>query len=250
MEFKRAIVREISDSYLSCISGHPHHSSLNLKRAREQHRSYKNTLEELGLELIVLQKENEYPDACFVEDNVIIYQDKAFINRMGATSRRGEERSVYEILKQYKTVKHASSPATIEGGDVIHLNTKLICGLSSRTNAEGIKQASEWLDIQIDTILGDFVHLKSYVTYLGSNVMISTKQFIDHPLLSDFDLIEVPADERYAANTLTIGETVILPVGNPKLNEMIIDRGFETIQLKTDQFELCEGALTCLSILF
>lgn len=250
MEFKRAIVREISDSYMSCISDHPQHSSLNIKRARKQHRSYQNTLEELGLEVIVLNKENEYPDACFVEDNVIIHGTKAFINRMGAKARRGEEQSVFEILKQYKTVKHASSPATIEGGDVIHLDDRLICGLSSRTNLEGIKQASEWLNITINPINGDFVHLKSYVTYLNSNIIISTNQFIDHPILSKFDIIEVPADESYAANTLTIGETVILPSGNQKLNAMIRDRGFETIQLKTDQFEFCEGALTCLSILF
>lgn len=251
MEYKRAIVRELSDNYKSCISDHPEHSTIDLERAREQHKVYQKTLEELGIDVIKLSKLTEYPDSCFVEDAVIIHGSKAFLTRFGAESRRGEETLISEILKDYKKIKFATEPATIEGGDFIHLKGRFISGLSKRTNEMGVKQASEWLKIPIDTLDDqNIVHLKSYITYLNDNFIIATKEYVQHPLLQKFNIIEVPEDERYGANTLTIGRTVIMSSKCQKLQKMVKDRGFDVISLKMDQIERCEGALSCLSILF
>ncbi|MCY3413812.1 MAG: hypothetical protein INQ03_19365 [Candidatus Heimdallarchaeota archaeon] len=247
---KRAIVREIPDTYTSCISSHPKLSSLSIESAREQHKEYVRTLKELSLEVIVMPKDNSYPDSCFVEDTTIIHGSKAFITRIGAESRQGEETSVSELLGEYKTIKSAEKPATIDGGDVIHLDNYLISGLSSRTNALGIKQASDFLDTRIKYIEDpNIVHLKSYVTYLGDDVMVTTDRFKNHEVLEGFEKILVTENEAYAANTLTIGSTVIMSE-NTLLQKSVRDYGFDTIVLQMDQFERCEGALSCLSILF
>ena len=62
-----------------------------------------------------------------------------------------------------------------------------------------------------------------------------------------YELVSVSA---LTANTLTIDKTVLLPKGYPKTKEMIETAGFDVITLDMSEFAKCEGALTCLSILF
>ncbi|NQT09313.1 amidinotransferase, partial [Candidatus Bathyarchaeota archaeon] len=68
MEPRHALVRTPGDSYRSCLSTHPLHSTVSLELAREQHARYCETLSELGLEVIHVPRDDLHPDACFVED--------------------------------------------------------------------------------------------------------------------------------------------------------------------------------------
>lgn len=251
MTFRRALVREPGNSYGRCISSHPLRHMIDLKLAREQHRKYCRALSELGLEVIHLPRDDLLPDSCFVEDNAVIHGDRALICRMARESRRGEEEAVEEFLKGYLRVKRATPPATVEGGDVIHLEDRLISGVTERTNVEGVDQMREWLEVRVDTIIDPkIVHLKSYVTYLGEGMMIATRSYARHPVLEGLRVLTVPDEEAYAANTLTIGETVLMPDGYPKTHEIVREAGFEVIPLSMTEFEKCEGALTCLSLIF
>ena len=83
---------------------------------------------ELGLEVISVPRDDERPDSVFVEDNVVVFGDKALICRMAKMSRRGEETGVEAVLNQYLKVKKATGPATVEGGDVVHLPTDSSAG--------------------------------------------------------------------------------------------------------------------------
>jgi len=248
---KRALVREPGATYPRCISSHPLRHTINVERARRQHAKYCRVLEELGLEIIRLPRDDEHPDSCFVEDNAVVHGGRALICRMAKPSRRGEETAVEEVLRQYMPVKRAEPPATIEGGDVIHLPDKLISGLTERTNAEGVAQMREWLNVPVETIEDQgIVHLKSYITYLGRGVMITTRKYADHPVLKPFERLIVPDEEWYAANTLSLGDVVLMPEGYPRAVEMVREAGFDVITLNVSEFTKCEGALTCLSIIF
>jgi len=217
---------------------------------REQHARYRKTLTDLGLEVISVLPDDRHADACFVEDNAVIHGKKALICRMGAESRRGEENAIDEVLKQYVRTKRATAPATIEGGDVVHFDDRLISGVSERTNQEGIKQMREWLKVRVDTIVDPrIMHLKSYVTSLGRNTVIATNRYSKHVALSGLSAIIVPEGEEYAADTLTIGDTVITPLGYPHASELVRKAGFRVIAIDVSEFEKCGGALTCLSLL-
>jgi len=41
-----------------------------------------------------------------------------------------------------------------------------------------------------------------------------------------------------------------MPAGLPKAHEMVSEAGFDVMPLDVSEFEKCEGAITCLSILF
>ncbi len=251
LEPKHALVRDIGDRYKSCLSTHPLHSTLDIELARRQHAAYCEALSELGLEVIRVPRDDAHPDSVFVEDNVVAHCGKALICRMAKTSRRGEEVGVEEVLRQYMQVKRATSPATVEGGDVVHLEDRLISGISQRTNPEGIAQMQEWLGVPVSTIFDPgIMHLKSYVTYLGKGIMIATERYATHPALEGYQIIIPPSKDEYAADTLTVGDTVLMAEGYPEAKTMVEEAGFEVTTLNVSEIQKCDGALTCMSVLF
>ncbi len=251
MKAEKAIVREPSKSYTQCITSHPLGHTVSLDLARKQHNKYCDTLTELGLELIKLPLKDEYPDACFVEDNAVVHGNKAFITRMGVESRRGEEVDVESALRQYFSISKATNSATIEGGDVVHLPSSLICGITQRTNYKGVEQMRNWLDVQIATIENpNIVHLKSYMKYLGKNILITSKEYENHPLVKDLDLLIIPKQEYYSINCLSINDTIIMSDKFQYAQDLVKNAGFEVISLNMSEFEKCQASLTCLSILF
>lgn len=249
--FEYALVRPPPKTFSNCISSHPEHHKLDFRLARRQHSAYCNVLSELGIEVIILPKDETHPDSCFVEDTAVVRGGRAFITRLAKQSRHGEEEDVLETLQQYKSVRAATQPATIEGGDIVHLPNRLISGITKRTNREGIDQMTAWLDVDSDIVEDQsIIHLKSHVTYIGKDVILATEAFADHPVLHDLVKVVVPFEERYAANALAIGEIVLMSDGHPQTQEMVFELGFEVKSLKMSEFQKCEGALTCLSILF
>jgi dimethylargininase len=251
MEPTKALVREPGDTYTSCISSHPQHHTVDLNKARAQHARYCDVLSDLGLEVIRVPRDDQHPDACFVEDNAVVFGDKALICRMARETRRGEQPGVAAVLEEYVKIKWAEAPATIEGGDVVHLGDRLICGVTERTNLEGVSQLRDWLGVRVDTIDDPgIMHLKSYVTSLGGGRVIATKTYARHPALDGLDVLVIPEGEEYAADTLTVGDTVLMPAGYPRSHEMVRAAGYEVIPMDVGEIEKCDGALTCLSILF
>jgi dimethylargininase len=94
------------------------------------------------------------------------------------------------------------------------------------------------------------MHIKSHVTYLARDTMLVNPRYVEEPALKPFTKIIVPKDESHSANTLTIGDVVILSARHNKTSRLVEAAGFEVIQLDMSEFEKCDGALTCLSILF
>jgi dimethylargininase len=251
LKFKRALVREPSNSFSKCISSHPLHHSVSLKQAKVQHQKYCEVLTNLGLEVIRLPPDDAFPDSCFVEDTAIIHKERALISRMGSITRRGEEQAVGDYLSESLKIEVTEAPGTIEGGDVLHLPGFLISGISQRTNDAGVRQLSDWLQIEVKKVIDDsIIHLKSHVTYLDRGIVIVSDAHSKHPVLNSFTKIITSSKEQYAANTLTINKSVLVPTGFPDTYQQLTNNGFEVITLDMSEFQKCEGALTCLSLLF
>jgi dimethylargininase len=247
---KIALTRAPGKNFTKCISCHPLRNTISLERAREQHAHYCRTLAELGLEVISIPPDDVNADACFVEDNAVVHKGKALICRMAKESRRGEIGPVEEVLSQYKRVKSAEPPATVEGGDVIHLPDRLISGVSERTNPHGVQAMRDWLEVRIDELVDPkMMHLKSYVTFIGRGTVVATESFRRHKALGGLRVLVTPKGEEYAADTLAVGEVVLMPAGRPRAAETVRQAGFEVRAIDVSEFEKCDGAVTCLSII-
>ena len=248
---KRAIVRPPGANFKGCLSSHPLHHTLNLELALEQHKTYRRTLVDLGLDLIELKPDDVYPDACFVEDTVVVHENRAIITRMAKESRRGESQKVEEVLSKFKQIKSVVEPGLLEGGDVIHLPDSLICGITKRSNHEGATQMEKWLEIPVHCIEDKTImHIKSHLTYLGRNTVLVNPRYAGNPHLEPYTKIVLPDEETHSANTVVIDDIVIMSIRHKKTAELVKDAGFEVIHLDMSEFEKCDGALTCLSIIF
>lgn len=248
---KNALVREPGKSFSKCISSHPSHKIVSTHRAISQHQKYVQTLKDLGLDVIELPPLDSLPDSCFVEDTAVIHNERALISHMGVKSRRGEEKTVQAILGEYLEVKKALPPATVEGGDIIHFSDYLISGITQRTNQEGVHSLSQFLKTEVKAILDpNIIHLKSYVTNLDRNNIIMSERYSNHPIFSGMNKIILKEPESYASNTLTYNGTVLVPNNYPSVTNLLKELDYDIISLEMSEFERCEGALTCLSLLF
>jgi len=248
---KNALVREPGKSFSLCISSHPSHKSVSTNRAISQHQKYVMTLRDLGLDVIELPPADSFPDSCFVEDTAVIHNERALISHMGAGSRRGEEETIQAVLKEYLEVKKTIPPATIEGGDIIHFPDFLVSGVTQRTNQEGIHFLSHFLQTEVKLIFDpNITHLKSYVTNLDGNNIIMSKRYSSHPIFSGMNKIILKDSESYASNTLMYNGTVLIPKNFPLVARLLKELDYDVISLEMSEFERCEGALTCLSLLF
>ena len=166
-------------------------------------------------------------------------------------SRRSEIESVEDVLKDYLEIYRVDQPATLEGGDVIHLKNRLVSGVTQRTSIGGVQQMRDELAVEVDIVEdANIVHLKSYVTHLENNTLVGIARYSKHPSFKESDFLIIPDNEVYASNTLTINGTVLLPHGYSETVELLKQSDFDVIEMHASEFARCEGALTCLSIIF
>ncbi|MEO7210672.1 MAG: arginine deiminase family protein [Chitinophagaceae bacterium] len=249
-----AIVRAIPNTYQDCVTIASDKPTIKVELAKQQHAAYCNTLAQLGLKLIRIDADDALPDCCFTEDTAIVFGDVAIITNPGTISRIAETVEMEKILIPLKKIHHLSSPATIDGGDVLKIEQKIFIGISSRSNEEAIKQVAAIINPKGYEVIGvkirDTLHLKSVCTYVGNGCILLAEGHLDENIFSEYDIIIVPEEEAYAANCLMVNGQVLLPKGFPKTKSLVEAKGFSVIEMDMSEIEKADGALTCLSIIF
>jgi len=118
--FTNAIVRTPGRSIAEGLSNSKTLGLPNYEQAIIQHQSYIDALIKCGLDVLVLEPCEEYPDSTFVEDVAVITPNCAIITRPGAPSRSGEVHEIEFVLKQrFNNIEAIEAPGTIEGGDIM-----------------------------------------------------------------------------------------------------------------------------------
>lgn len=248
--FKKAIVRKpgrnFSDGITTAELGKP-----DFKKALEQHAAYCFALTRCGLEVMVLEADERYPDGCFVEDTAVVTVEAAVITNPGAPTRQGEETEISRLLERFRKIEKIEPPGTLDGGDILKADNHFYIGLSARTNRAGAAQLTAILtrygytSSEIEVASG--LHLKSGIAYLGNGNFISVPEFKE--IAGSSFVIITDQDESYSANCLAVNDHILIPAGFPESKKMIIDRGYNIIELDMSEFRKMDGGLTCLSLL-
>jgi dimethylargininase len=219
-----------------------------------QHNAYIATLKAIGLEVIILDEQQDFPDAHFVEDTAVVAPDVAVIARPGASARQGEEDTIEPVLERHRRTARIEAPGTLDGGDVLMVGSHFFIGLSERTNKYGAEQLGKLLEKYGNTwqtmSVGAGLHLKSSINYLGHHTLIATHDFANQESLKGYDKIIVDAQEAYAANTLWVNDHLLTPKGFPKTRKKLDAMGMDIIELDMSEVRKMDGGLTCLSIRF
>jgi dimethylargininase len=250
----RAITRAVSPTLNRCELTHLARQPIDVGRAVEEHHAYQECLRSLGIEVIELPEEPEYPDAMFVEDPVVVLDEVAVVARMGAASRRGEAESLARALAPYRELRWMREPATLDGGDVLRAGRTLYVGLSERTNAAGIQQLAaevEPFGYRVHPVaVQGCLHLKSGASWLGNDTVLIHRLWVDAAAFTGLRLLDVPQGEEAAANVLLHENAVLVAAGFPKLAAKLDSLGRAVRQIEITELMKAESGLTCSSVIF
>jgi dimethylargininase len=255
MMFAHALLRLPGENLASALTD-AHEGAPDPAVALVQHQRYCEALADCGLSLTVLPADARYPDGCFVEDTAIVTPRGAIVTRPGAPSRRGEVDVIEAALRGlFPRIPRIEAPGTLDAGDVCEADGHFLIGLSARTNEAGahmleghlvdLGYRSDIVDIrQVRSLL----HLKSGLAYLGEGRMLATADVARSDALVAYEIVDVPHEERYAANALRINERVLVAAGYPRTREAIESLGFETVPLELSEYRKIDGGMSCLSL--
>ena len=249
-----ALTRDISPALEHCELTHLAREPIDLARAREQHAAYEHTLAALGCDVRRLPAGDDMPDSVFIEDTAIVLDEVAVITRPGAASRRGETAAVADALAEHRKLVRLDAPARLDGGDVMVVDRALFVGRSERTNMTGIRQLRDALrrygyTVQAVPVRG-CLHLKTAVTSLGDGRLLINRGWVPGDSFAEYELIEVDADEPFAANALRVGDRVVYPADFPRTRERLEAAGLDVATVPADELAKAEGAVTCCSLVF
>ena len=252
--FSKAIVRSPGNSLVNGITsaniGQPDYN-----KALQQHQQYILALQQCGLEVTVLPADEDYPDSTFVEDTALCTPHCVIITRPGAETRRGEIDSIRKALSSFYTaIEQIQAPGTLDAGDIMMVGSHYYIGVSARTNHEGARQMISILEkyglTGSEVVLSEVLHLKTGVSYLENNHLLACGEFLESEVFQFFTRLEVDADESYAANSVWVNDTVLVPAGFPKTQAMIEEAGYATIDVDVSEYQKIDGGLSCLSLRF
>jgi len=253
-----AIMRRVSPGMGNCELTFVGRTAIDLSRADEQHRRIGQMLEAEGLTVITLPADGSLPDSTFTEDTAIILDEVAVITNPGAASRRRETAVIAELLSRFRPLRwikgEGTGEGTIEGGDVVRIDRTLYVGIDTRTNAAGLASLASQVEpfgyavIPVPTT--NCLHLKTCATYLGDETWLTNPAWFDGANLKNFRILTVPADEPWAAKTLSLNGKVYLPAGNPRTSELLEREGYRVATIEMDELQKAEAGLTCVSLIF
>lgn len=227
-------------------------------RMLHQHAAYVDALRNLGLLVTVLDPLPGFPDAYFVEDTAVIVPEVAVLTRPGAAKRRGEAKAIQPVLSELseRPLEFISAPGTLDGGDVLVMPRHAFIGISARTNRIGAEQLASILAQHgyratlVPVSAG--LHLKSSINAVAQDTILVTADHSNRPELSGYAQIILDPGDEYAANTLLINDTLLIPAGFPSARQKLLQAGrslgLALVELDVSEARKMDGGLTCMSL--
>jgi len=249
-----ALTREVSPKFADAVSSYFNTRSPDYETAKGAQRSYFAALRAHGSEVITLPALEGFPDCSFTEDTAVIICGKAVIPNLGHPSREGEQVSIAEYLSESFDVIRMPEGATLDGGDVVFYDDRFLVGLSTRTNIEGAsfladQAKEEGFGVQMFNVPDSTLHLTTVCSSPRAGTIVAAEGHLSEQDLSFAEeLIWIPEEEGYAANTIAYGDRIIIAEGYPKTRQLMLDAGFSITTVEMTEFREVDASLTCLSV--
>ena len=250
----RALTREVSPDFVEAVSEYFTTKTPNYEAARGSQEAYFAALRAHGSEVVVLPPLEGFPDCSFTEDTAVILDDSVVIPNLGHPSRNGEQDSIAEFLADDFEIHSMPAGATLDGGDVVFYDDRFLVGVSTRTNQEGADFLSEHarkvgMDVQLFKVPKTTLHLTTVCSSPRPGTIVAAEGHLKKEDLSFAEeVIWIPEEEGYAANTIAYGDRIIMADGYKKTRRLLMDAGFSITAIDMSEFREVDASLTCLSV--
>jgi dimethylargininase len=246
-----ALVRRPGPLLTDGIVSHHEPQPVDVALALRQWDAYVAVLRDAGWHVVEVDPADDCPDAVFVEDALVVFDDVAVVTRPGAASRRGEIDAAESAARAAGlTIERIEPPATFDGGDVLKVGRTVYVGLSARTSADGVDQLRSILAPRGWDVVGvpvrSVLHLKSAVTALPDGTVVGHPDHVDDP--SAFPSFLAVAEPAGAHVVLLDDHRLLMAAGAPATAAMYRGMGYEPVEVDISEFEKLDGCVTCLSV--
>ena len=250
-KFTNAIVRKPNKSIHNALSSQYLHP--NYEKILEIHDNYINSIEEAGLNIILLNSLEQYPDSIFVEDPALIFKNNIIVLNPSDVTRNGEAKIIKNEISKYFENIFVVEKGIVEGGDILNINNHFIIGLSNRTNKLGAENLSNILislgaTVEVCQTPKGVLHFKSECSLIDDDIVLVSSRMakLDY-LKSNYKLIELPYGEEGAANSLRINEKLLVPDGFTKTEEILSNK-YNIIKINVNEIAKVDAGLSCMSL--
>jgi dimethylargininase len=135
-DFNSAIVRSPGKSVVNGLRANAGPAPV-FETLVAEHQAYIAALRRAGAEVTVLDALEQFPDSMFVEDPALVFSQAAVLLRPGAPTRRDEAQELAPTLTARFPSVLRLSEGFADGGDILVTPSRVLIGLSARTNAPG-----------------------------------------------------------------------------------------------------------------
>jgi len=260
-------------------------SSVDVSLATQEHQSIMQALAGAGVKIISVPSPTNSQDGVYTANWALVRGDMAILARLPEV-RRAEEDYAETVLTQLgKKVVRAPEGLKFSGqGDALACGNYLFCGQGYRSDEAAQKFAAETLDyerIQLQTIpeldttgnpvinnvsgwADSFFYdidlalsiikaptdtEKGLIAYCPDAFMPASREFLAQ--FNDVDKIEVSIDEAqqaFASNLVSTGETVIMSAHAPELKAALETRGLKVITPEISELAKGGGYIRCTTL--
>lgn len=251
MSVPLALVRRPGPELENGLVTHDERVPVNIQLAMHQWSTYVETLQGAGWAISEVEPAEDCPDAVFVEDAIVVFDDLAVIARPGALSRRLEVVGAEEAaLRVGLDIHRIEAPGTLDGGDVLKVDRTVYVGIGRRTTASAIAQLEALLPSRGWVVrpvpVRRVLHLKSAVTALPDGTIIGYPDHVDD--VAAFDRFMAMPEPEGGHVVLLGDDTLLMSTSAPESADRLSAMGYKTVQVEISEFEKLEGCVTCLSV--
>jgi dimethylargininase len=248
-----AVTRLPSATLPQCELSFLDREPIDVARATTQHALYRQALSDAGAAVVTLPPLDALPDAVFVEDTALIFDECVVVAPMGAPSRRPESAPMAAVLRDYRPVHALTPPATLDGGDVLRLGHTVYVGQTPRTNRAALDQLTALIAPLGYTVVGVPVtrclHFKTACAAAGAGRVLVNPEWVSPDVFGDHAVLTIDPTEPWAANVLAIADTVIIPASAPRTLARLRDYGVNAVPVDVSELQKAEAGVTCLSLI-
>ena len=247
----RALVRRPGPRLTAGLVTHIERAAVDPELALRQWHAYVAAFEANGWPAIEVEPADDCPDAPFVEDTMVVFDDVAVIARPGAVERQPETVGATHAARGLGLeVLPIVEPGTLDGGDVLKLGRTWFVGVGGRTNADGARQLAESVMTRGITVtavpISGVLHLKTAITALPDGTLLANFAAIGRK-----DLLPplTPAPDDGPWRMILLGEQkILLSSSAPRTADLLMSKGYTPVVVDISEFEKLESSVTCLSV--
>lgn len=251
---------------------------INLKLAKSEHQSVQQAFERAGISVIKVDPPKACQDGIYTANWALVRGNKAILSRL-PNARKAEEAYAEQTLRDLgKTVYKVPGEHKFSGqGDALICGDYLLCGSGYRSDPEAQKFAADELGlklVQLQTVplLGYdnqpainehsgwpdsfFYDIDLAISVLRSDLIawcpeafaLASQAKINNLSIDKIEVSLAEAQQGFACNLLSTGETVIMSGRAPKLQAEVEARGLKTITPNINELIKGGGYIRCVSL--